>query len=109
VADTRLTAEALVEEVGRRAHQATGMRTPELAERIASFDPLGDFTATVREGQIDPRTLMVELDRILPDDRCLVVDPGHHISFSVRYLHVPSPDRLVMPSETGSIGLGIGA
>jgi thiamine pyrophosphate-dependent acetolactate synthase large subunit-like protein len=106
--DAREVAERLVAELERRGHSSTGFRTPEVAERLASFDPLSDFSDRSLPGALDPRTLMAELDRILPRNRTVVVDPGHHCTFSTRYLRPASPQSFVWPFETGSIGVGVG-
>jgi len=106
--DAREVAEALVAELERRGHSAVGYRTPEVRERLAGFDPLSDFSDESLPDAIDPRTLMVELDRILPRDRTVVIDPGHHCTFATKYLRTPGPERFVWPFDAGSIGVGVG-
>ena len=106
--DAREVAEKLVGELERRGHSSIGFRTAETAERLAVFDPLSDFTDQSTPSEIDPRTLMVELDRILPKNRVVVIDVGHQLSFSTRYLRVPSPKNFVWPFETASIGVAVG-
>jgi thiamine pyrophosphate-dependent acetolactate synthase large subunit-like protein len=51
---------------------------------------------------------MVRLDRVLPRERLVVVDPGHQCSFTAGYLHVQHPDCFAFPSEAGSIGVALG-
>ncbi len=106
--DARAVTEALVAELERRGHSATGFRTPEIVARLASFDPLSDFSDQSLPDAIDPRTLMVELDRILPRNRTVVIDPGHHCAFATRYVRPPGPKRFVWPFDAGSIGVGVG-
>jgi thiamine pyrophosphate-dependent acetolactate synthase large subunit-like protein len=108
LADARLAAEALVAELERRGTQSTGIRSGELRERIASFDPRVDFRDESLADLIDPRTLMLALHRILPVERTVVVDPGHHMVFSARYLGVTRPQDFVLPIEAGAIGVGMG-
>lgn len=107
-ADARLTAEALVAELERRGHSASGFRTPELAARLAAFRPADEVRDQSTPDLIDARTLMLELDRILPADRVLTIDAGHHSRFSIRYLGVQRPENFVQAVDAGSIGLGIG-
>jgi acetolactate synthase-1/2/3 large subunit len=109
LADTRLAAEGLIAALERRGTGLRGVRTDDLRERIKAFDPCADFRDQSLPDQIDPRTLMIELDRILPRERTVVVDPGHHLSFSAKYLRVSRPQEFVFPVEAGSIGVGIGA
>lgn len=108
-ADARLTAEAVVAELERRGHSpAAGFRTPQLAARLASFRPADEVRDQSTAELIDARTLMVELDGILPEDRVLTIDAGHHSRFSIRFLRVQRPENFVQAVDGGSIGLGIG-
>jgi acetolactate synthase I/II/III large subunit len=109
LADTRLAAEALVAALELRGGSLHGVRTEALRERIKAFDPRDEFREQSLPGLVDPRTLMIELDRLLPRERTVVIDPGHHLSFSARYLRVSRPQEFVFPVEAGSIGVGIGA
>jgi acetolactate synthase I/II/III large subunit len=109
LADTRLAAEGIVARLGRRRQRSAGVRVAALRERIRAFDPRTEFRDQSLPDKIDPRTLMVELDQILPRERIVVVDPGHHLGFSARYLRVSSPRAFVFPIEAGSIGVGMGA
>jgi acetolactate synthase-1/2/3 large subunit len=109
LADTRLAAEALVEKLEQRGVHRPGLRTAELRRRITDYAPTDDFRDQSLDDEIDPRTLMVELDLILPQDRLVIVDPGHHVTWSAKYLHVPRPQDFLMPIEFGSIGVGVGA
>ena len=108
-ADARLAGEALIAELTRRKHSNTGFRTLEVAERLAKFDQLNEVNDVAVSGLIDSRRLMIQLDRILPSDRILAVDGGHHGSFSIRYIRVSSPENFVHPIDSGSIGLAVGA
>jgi acetolactate synthase I/II/III large subunit len=108
-ADTRQTAEMLVAELERRAHACEGFRTSEVRGVIAGFrtsDGVKDKSTTE---QIDPRTLMIELDRILPPQRILCVDGGQQARFAIRYIHVEQARNFAQVSDAGSIGLGIGS
>jgi thiamine pyrophosphate-dependent acetolactate synthase large subunit-like protein len=109
LADTRLAAEGIVASLGLRRTDSNGVRAAELRERIKAFDPRTEFRDQSLSDKIDPRTLMIELDRLLPRARIVVIDPGHHLGFSARYLRVSRPQEFLMPIEAGSIGVGIGA
>lgn len=107
-ADARLAAEALVAELERRGHTATGYRTPETHARLAAFRPSDEVSDQSTPELIDAHTLMLELDRLLPADRVLAIDAGHHSRFSIRYLSVQRPENFIQAVDAGSIGLGIG-
>jgi acetolactate synthase I/II/III large subunit len=107
-ADARLTAEALVVELESRSHAAVGYRTSKTAERIGRFNAADEVVDASTDDRIDPRTLMLELDRILPDDRILAVDGGHHTRFSIPMLRVRHPLNFAQAVEGGAIGLGMG-
>lgn len=108
VGDARLAAAALVAELERRGHRAAGYRTPEVAGRLqgpeADVLPAGDAG-----GGLDPRLVMRELDRLLPAERNLVIDAGHHFEFSAAHIRVPEPRAFVLNNEYFSVGVGLAA
>jgi len=72
------------------------------------FDPAQDFQAANKARTLDPRTLALELEQLLPPDRNLVVDGGNFLGV-VPYLSVPDPGCFKMIGDFASIGLGFGA
>lgn len=108
-ADARAFAEAVDAELERRGHSAAGFRTPDLAAEIAAFDVRTEFRDQSADGFIDPRTLMVELDAMLPAQRSLVVDAGLHLHYACTYLEVQRPEDFIFPIDSLAIGLGMGA
>jgi thiamine pyrophosphate-dependent acetolactate synthase large subunit-like protein len=108
LADTRLTAEKLLAELERRAHQSEGFRTPEVREAIAEFRASAGVQDKSTAGLIDPRTLMVELDRMLPPERILCSDGGQQARFAIRYVSVNQERNFLQASDAGAIGLGMG-
>ncbi len=108
VGDTRATARALRAELKARGRHRQGWRSPELAERIARgawvHQPYEEVRAADR---IDPRTLSIALERVLPAERTLVVDSGHFMGWAPMYLSI-SPDRgFIFTQAFQSIGLGL--
>lgn len=62
---------------------------------------------TADDGRLDPRSLMRELNALLPEDRLVVTDGGHFIGWPNTYLDLPSADSIVMVGTAyQSIGLG---
>jgi thiamine pyrophosphate-dependent acetolactate synthase large subunit-like protein len=110
VADAAEAAGGLLEELGRRGFHGQGARSPELAARIAGGRwrdrPYQDGST---DATIDPRTLTIALDDLLPADRALAVDSGHFMGWPVMYLPVNDARAFVFNQAYQSIGLGLGA
>jgi len=110
VADAAEAAGGLLDELRRRDHRGQGLRSPELAARIARGrwrdQPYQDAST---ESTIDPRTLTIALDDLLPADRALAVDSGHFMGWPVMYLQVRDARAFVFNQAYQSIGLGLGA
>jgi thiamine pyrophosphate-dependent acetolactate synthase large subunit-like protein len=108
IADARIAAVAIVDELKRRAYGSTGYRTAETATRIAEFRiEAGLAIAGTSEG-MNPHTLMATLDRILPAERVVIVDGGNHMEFSITHLSTPDASSFLWPIEYGSIGCALG-
>jgi thiamine pyrophosphate-dependent acetolactate synthase large subunit-like protein len=99
---------ALVTELGRREIQASGWRSPQLAERILGgrwqatpFDDASDDT------HIDPRVLSTRLNDLLPAERTLAIDSGHFMGYPAMYLDVPDDRAFVFTQSFQAVGLGL--
>jgi thiamine pyrophosphate-dependent acetolactate synthase large subunit-like protein len=109
VGDAAATAEALVAALGGRAPAGAGRRTPELAAQIATRrwrDEPYDESATA--GVLDPRTLSIALDDLLPTERTVVVDSGAFMGWPSMYLRVPDAAGFVFPQAFQCVGLALG-
>jgi thiamine pyrophosphate-dependent acetolactate synthase large subunit-like protein len=106
IGDAAATARALLEALDDRA---SGRRSPALATEIAAGgwrdEPYEESTAA---GRIDPRTLSIALDDLLPEERTVVVDSGHFMGWPSMYLRVPDPAGFVFPQAFQCVGLGLG-
>ncbi len=105
--DVRLAAAALEQELARRGRSQVGYRTPEAAEALAAFDIRSTYEDRTIPGAMDPRTLLIELDSILPKNRTHVVDAGHHMSLQAEFQNVTDPEGWVWPLDFSSIGSGL--
>jgi thiamine pyrophosphate-dependent acetolactate synthase large subunit-like protein len=83
-----------------------GRRTPALAEEIAArrwrdepYEPSHDW--------VDPRTLSIALDEILPAERIVSVDSGAFMGWPAMYLRVPDERGFVFPQAFQCVGLGL--
>ncbi|HWF36811.1 MAG TPA: thiamine pyrophosphate-binding protein [Solirubrobacteraceae bacterium] len=95
--DAKRATAALRAQLG--AHANDGFRTPELAGEIASRrwrdEPYEDAST---DEWIDPRTLSIAVDRLLPRDRQVAVDSGHFLGYPSMYLDVPDARSWVFPN-----------
>ncbi len=108
--DARAAARALAGELERRGHRATGWRTEEMRARIASArwrdEPYEDSGT---DELIDPRTLSITLDDLLPAERAVTVDSGHFMGWPSMFLGVPDGRAWVFANGFQAVGLGLGA
>ncbi|MEV0172177.1 thiamine pyrophosphate-binding protein [Streptomyces sp. NPDC050803] len=100
--DVELTARSVLEASGE---PRTGYRTADITGRVHWRDVPYDDTST-RE-RIDPRTLTIALDDILPAQRVIGVDSGNFMGYPSMYLSVPDEDGLCFTQAFQSIGLGL--
>jgi thiamine pyrophosphate-dependent acetolactate synthase large subunit-like protein len=104
VGDAAECAEALLEELERR-----GVPPREPWEREAeAYVVADDFDEQPGDGTIDPRRLVVELDRRLPAERTVVYDGGHFHWFPTAFVSVPDADGFVAAQGFQAVGLGLG-
>jgi acetolactate synthase-1/2/3 large subunit len=88
---------------------AAGYRSPRLRERIAAEGRWRDV-AYADEGdgeRIDPRTLSIALDDMLPEQRTVAVDSGNFMGYPSMYLSVPDEAGFCFTQAFQSIGLGL--
>jgi thiamine pyrophosphate-dependent acetolactate synthase large subunit-like protein len=109
--DAKVTAQALLEELDRRGVKPkAGRRSEAIKQRIRSGDnhhyPHGDESTAQF---IDPRELSKAVDALLPDDRVVASDSGHH-SFQSVGLGLPSAIGLAVanPGKLAVLGAGDG-
>jgi thiamine pyrophosphate-dependent acetolactate synthase large subunit-like protein len=108
VGDAALAATDLSDALDERSHRAEGLRTTETEKAIASGrwrqEPYEESTDGDR---IDPRTLSIALNELLPTERVLAIDSGHFMGWPVMYIDVPDPAGFVFTQAFQSIGLGL--
>ena len=107
VGDVVAVAEAVAAELS--GHRATGWRTPEVGGRLAAGVRWRDvsYVDTSADGRIDPRTLTVALDDLLPDERTVAVDSGNFMGWPSMYLSVPDAAGSCFTQAYQSVGLGL--
>src|SRR5215813_4328317 len=109
VGDVAAVADACRQALERRGASSAGWRSPELRARIAAEGrwravPYADESTPDR---IDPRTLTIALDDLLPPDRTVVIDSGNFMGYPSMFLSVPDVHGFCFTQAFQSIGLGL--
>ncbi|GAB3165067.1 thiamine pyrophosphate-binding protein [Microbispora hainanensis] len=115
VGDVRETARAVTALLGEAEPAAEGgtgtrgYRSPEIAERIAREGRWRDvpYEDLSTGGRIDPRTLTIGLDDLLPQERLVAVDSGNFMGYPSMFLTVPDGSAFCFTQAYQSIGLGL--
>ncbi|GLH99098.1 thiamine pyrophosphate-binding protein [Phytohabitans aurantiacus] len=107
--DAAVIARACGAELDRRGPARAGWRGPELRERIAAEGRWRDVSYVDEggDGRIDPRTLTIALDDLLPAERTVVVDSGNFMGYPSMFLSVPDAAGFCFTQAFQSIGLGL--
>ena len=107
--DTATAARALIAELGQRGQRGQGYRTPAVAKRLAAEGRWRDvpFEPEAEAGRIDPRTLTIALDDLLPAARTVVTDSGNFMGYPAMFLGVPDEHGFVFTQAFQSVGLGL--
>ncbi|MPZ96864.1 MAG: thiamine pyrophosphate-binding protein [Propionibacteriales bacterium] len=106
VGDVRATASAASAAL---AGARTGYRSDGLRDRIAAEGRWRDvpYDDTGADGLIDPRTLTIALDDLLPAERVVGVDSGNFMGYPSMFLSVPDEWGFCFTQAFQSIGLGL--
>ncbi|MGW3413260.1 thiamine pyrophosphate-binding protein [Streptomyces sp. NPDC000888] len=104
--DVELTARRVLDAGGG---QRQGYRTADIAAAVAARVRWRDvpYEDTSTRERIDPRTLSIALDDLLPAERVIGVDSGNFMGYPSMYLSVPDHNGLCFTQAFQSIGLGL--
>jgi acetolactate synthase-1/2/3 large subunit len=108
--DVAVTARAAADALGDGAGRGDlGYRSAGVRERIAKQVRWRDvpYADEGDDGHIDPRTLTIALDDLLPAERIVAVDSGNFMGYPSMYLSVPDADGFCFTQAYQSIGLGL--
>ena len=111
VGDTAATARTVFHALDPVGDAERGYRSAEVAGRIRAegrwqavpYDDEGG------DGLIDPRTLTIGLDDLLPAERIVAVDSGNFMGYPAMFLDVPDERGFCFTQAFQSIGLGLAA
>jgi thiamine pyrophosphate-dependent acetolactate synthase large subunit-like protein len=108
VGDAAETARVIVDELDRRGVGGAGFRSKDLEREIyqgrTRDEPYEDLGT---DAYMDPRTLTIALDDLLPEERTVCTDSGHFQGYPAMYLEVPDQQGFVFPNAFQSVGLGL--
>jgi thiamine pyrophosphate-dependent acetolactate synthase large subunit-like protein len=110
VGDVALTATDAADQLAElQGEDKAGYRSTELSDRLTAGIRWRDvpFDDTSDGDRIDPRSLTIELDDMLPDDRIVAVDSGNFMGYPSMFLSVPDQDGFCFTQAYQSIGLGL--
>ncbi|WP_449350799.1 thiamine pyrophosphate-binding protein [Streptomyces shaanxiensis] len=104
--DVELTARHALESFGG---QREGLRTPDIAAAVATRGRWRDvpYEDTSTRDRIDPVTLSIALDDLLPAQRVVGVDSGNFLGHPSMFLSVPDEHGFCFTQAYQSIGLGL--
>ena len=108
VGDATATAQAVADELERRGIDKEGFHDDALAGEIArgrSRDEPYKDQGTAEH--VDPRTLSIALDDLMPTERTVATDSGHFLGYPSMYFSVPDYRGFVFPNAFQSVGLGL--
>lgn len=108
VGDAKIVARQLLDAHPSGPHNAKAFHSETTRESIAAFDISNDFQPLHTKHTLDPRSLGIALDKILPTQRNLVYDAGNFLGI-VPYISVPGPGNFKFTNDFASIGIGFGA
>jgi len=89
--------------------QWAGYRSAALRDRLAAEVRWRDvpFDDTSNGDRIDPRSLSIALDDMLPAERTVAIDSGNFMGYPSMFLSVPDVDGFCFTQAYQSIGLGL--
>jgi acetolactate synthase I/II/III large subunit len=109
VADAALAASALVSRFPGADGDGAASRPFHSADTLEQLRrPLFGGADASAAGELDPRTVAVMLDRLLPRERSVVLDSGRFMTSPARFIRVPGPQFFRLTAEAGSIAIGLG-
>lgn len=108
IGDARLVAAQLVDALPPREAADKPFHSEANRRLLADFDLAEDFDPVSTRWTLDPRTLLLELDRMLPAERAVASDNGNFFGFIPTHLSIPSPAHFKLGSDFAVIGLGLG-
>lgn len=108
VGDAARTAQLMLDWLEAVDHEPSAFRSGDLRDRLAAREWIDDLVDKGTADSVDHRTFTEALDRLLPEDRTVVVDVGRFMLQALT-MPVPEPTALVTTHGFQSIGLATAA
>jgi acetolactate synthase-1/2/3 large subunit len=108
VGDVAAVATDALAALGPEPHRS-GYRGPEVRQRIAAGGRWRDvaYDDLSTDDRIDPRTLSIRLDDVLPSERVVGVDSGNFMGYPSMFWSVPDERGFCFTQAYQSVGLGL--
>ncbi len=107
IADAKDAAEQLLEVVPQRAESDKLLYTEDNRQRLAQIDLAAEFQSVHTARTMDPRSLAMAINQLLPANRNAVYDGGNFLQI-MPYIDVPGPECIKNTVDFASIGMGFG-
>ncbi len=109
VGDVSATAAAVAAQWAHRGQSSDRYREPDLRKRIDAEVRWRDvrYEDESTASTIDPRTLSIRLDDLLPAERVVAIDSGNFMGYPSMYLSVPDERGFCFTQAFQSVGLGL--
>ncbi|GAA3207152.1 thiamine pyrophosphate-binding protein [Nonomuraea helvata] len=100
---------AVAEALAARLTPRRGYRSDEIARRVRAEGRWRDvpYEDESGGGRIDPRTLTIGLDDLLPRERIVAIDSGNFMGYPSMWMDVPDEGGFCFTQAFQSIGLGL--
>ena len=85
----------------------TGFRRKGMDQQLAESRSWLQGPYLETSGFMDPRQLVAEMNRLLPQDRTIVVEGGHFCLFASTGLCVPNPSDFIWGNDFAAVGVGL--
>ena len=108
IADANDAAASLLAKMPTRPASDKHFHTEDNRKRLANVNLAEEFQAANTSRTMDPRSLAMALDALLPEQRNAVYDAGNFLQI-VPYIAVPGPGHIKNTVDFASIGMGFGA
>ena len=90
------------------APRGPAWRTPVVARRIhVGAWATTEYADASTDTHIDPRTLSLVLNEVVPNERIVAIDSGHFMGYPAMYLDVPDAQGFVFTQAFQAVGLGL--
>ena len=107
IADARTAAEQLTQALPERANTDKPLHTEQNRRLLAEHNLSSEFQSAATPRTMDPRSMAIELDKLLPPDRNAVYDAGNFLQV-IPFISGISPDHIKNTVDFASIGMGFG-